>query len=321
MYAIQTLNKTQLSNFRKLAYAVESIALNIHETRLLICSNDPDLINRVREGYHFFEVEKPSPSSKRWFYLLGLSCDSKGYSKLMEDALQDKAIPPYCLVCPNYGKIYSIDNYGTLNFLTGVFFTGEMVARSNKEFLAVHGGGVAKDGVGVIFPAALRSGKTTLTLSFIFDGFKFSSDDVLLIHRKSLKIYPYPRLLSIRQGSLYIIPGLYKDYPKLYPSDVFGEPRWYLDKTEAVAEPFTCKMVAFPTLNQHSTSLSPIPKTQAALELIKHSFIPMTPTKSFTDHQEDLDTLSKFLEDTTTFRLNHWHPQESINMIKEKLFA
>jgi hypothetical protein len=322
MYSICSIEERILKKIEKeLIHLGKQIYLDIYGAKLLICSNDEGIIERVREGYHFFEKSAES-SDSTVFTLFAFSKDGSHYDRITQFFLnQVESIPPYLIFIPKYKKLYSIARPDLLSFYTGVFFTSEMVSQNYSTFMIIHGSGVSKNAEGLIFPAALRSGKTTLALSFGQIGYKISSDDVLLIHRESLKVFPYPRLVSLRRESLYLVPGIYKDYPKMKPAYTFGETRWYLDKTDQVSEPFTCKAVAFPRLSFGKPSLKRLTKSGAALEMMKHAFYPFTPSFKFKDHNLDFSTLTNFLKSIDSYIFNHWEPKESIELLQKKILT
>jgi hypothetical protein len=313
VYAVRPLSAEDLVFLGRVAQSERpEIWLDIHGACLHIQSNVPATIAAVREGYAYFEVDPPpSRTRHRWHHILSLSSEGEGYVQLVSRIFEAGRLPPHCLLPLDYGRAYCIGSYETLHYLTGSFFTSMMEALLFDNYMIVHGAAVVRE-AGVIFPGALRCGKTTLTLGLLQHGFRFASDDVVLINRATRMVHAYPRLLNVRAESLTAVPGLNRDYPNMTYALVFGEPRWFLNKSDRAAEPFSCRYVVFPRVGGTRTRLIPIAKSDAALRLIANSFYPITPTKRYSSSAENLSTTEELLRDSDCFRMLQTEPAEAI---------
>lgn len=74
-----------------------------------------------------------------------------------------------------------------------------------RSHFLFHAGAVAHNGQGVILVADSMHGKTTLVLELVRRGFQFLSDEIAAISRTDGRVYPYPRRLSIRPGTLALM--------------------------------------------------------------------------------------------------------------------
>lgn len=63
--------------------------------------------------------------------------------------------------------------------------------------LLMHSSGVSRDKKGYLFPAYGGTGKTTLLLSLLANGYRFLGDDFVLVDPSENRVYPYPRPLHI----------------------------------------------------------------------------------------------------------------------------
>lgn len=320
MYAIREVTPEQEGFLSGLVEsALPGILLNIHGVLIHIHSNLQETIDLIREGYAFFENDVVDVGARQRYHLFSLSSDGPGYAEIAHGLFPNGPRPPHCLIPLDYKRIYCISSGYVLNYFTGGFFTALMEAMLYDDYLIIHGAGLVKNGEGVMFPGALRCGKSTLTLYLLYQGFRFASDDILLINRKTLEVHPYPRLINIRKDSLKIVPGIHKDYHKMKFSQSFDEPRWFLDKSELAAEPFRCKYVIFPQIGYGPAQMLPIPKTEAAFELIRNAFYPVTPIKRFGSTGENLPTISRLLKDAVCYRFIQGEPESNFRLIKETL--
>lgn len=255
----------------------------------------------MREGYHYFEVEPPTELDE-WHHLLAISCEGTEFGRVRSALFRTEAAPDHFLVAPDAERVYLISSYGNLHYLTGGFFTALVEALLYDDFLVVHGAAVSRER-GMILPGALRCGKSTLTLALLGQGFELGSDDVVLVNRSTRRVHSYPRLINVRQESLTLVPGLFKEYPNMSYAPSFGEPRWFLDKSDWAAAPFECSFVVFPRLGGAVSRLVPVTKADAALRLIANSFYPISPWRRFTSTAENLETIARLLERTECYEL------------------
>lgn len=76
-----------------------------------------------------------------------------------------------------------------------------ILARIQSHVL-IHAGALACQGQGLILAADSGHGKTTLTLELVRRGYKFLSDEMAALGRADRHLYPFPRALRIRPGTL-----------------------------------------------------------------------------------------------------------------------
>ncbi len=62
-----------------------------------------------------------------------------------------------------------------------------------SDYLILHAAAVVKDGRTILLPGRSNSGKTTLTLGLMNYGYRHLTDDVGVIHHKSIEAVPYQR--------------------------------------------------------------------------------------------------------------------------------
>lgn len=67
------------------------------------------------------------------------------------------------------------------------------ILEEQSDYFFIHGGVVVKDNRALIISGKPSSGKTTLTLELLKEGFSFFSDEFCPVHKESHLIYPFPR--------------------------------------------------------------------------------------------------------------------------------
>lgn len=77
--------------------------------------------------------------------------------------------------------------------------------RSKDCLIAVHAGVVALDSQCIMMPGPSGAGKSTLTAGLINAGFRYFTDEVALVDRKSRKVIPLPMCLRVKDGSWDVV--------------------------------------------------------------------------------------------------------------------
>ena len=80
-----------------------------------------------------------------------------------------------------------------------------LCARRVRSHILIHAGAVSYGGEGIVLIGDSMHGKTTLVLELVRRGFRFLSDDIAALGRNDGWVYPYPRGLSIRAGTLELV--------------------------------------------------------------------------------------------------------------------
>ncbi|TYC53824.1 hypothetical protein FMN50_13720 [Rhodobacterales bacterium] len=293
------------------------IYLDIHGVLIHIVSNANKTVDAVREAYHFFE-RVCSKTSADMHHIVMLSSDFDGFSDAASNIFGDVTPPDQMLLMPSYDRLYILDDFAQSHYYTGAFFTALMEAELFDDYMIIHGAALVND-QGILIPGALRCGKTTLTLSLLYRGFRFATDDVILLNRKTLQVHAYPRLLNVRKESLSLIPGLHKDYPRMTFSQVFGEPRWFLDKSDCVADPFECQHIIFPQWTDGRTHLAELSKAKSGLMMIQHSFYPHTPSKYCESSVANLHSAARIANSAEVYILKQASPAEGVECLLDYL--
>lgn len=84
----------------------------------------------------------------------------------------------------------------------------EVVARSGHLVLLHAAGATAREGDGIVMPAAMESGKSTLVAALVRAGFGYLSDEVVAVDPATLDLIAYPKALSLDAGSWPLLPEL-----------------------------------------------------------------------------------------------------------------
>jgi hypothetical protein len=163
-----------------------------------------------------------------------------------------------------------------------------------------HAGGVERAGIGIVLPAHMESGKTTLTAGLVRAGFSYLTDEAVSFDPTSGLIEPFPKPLSIDNGSQHL-------FPELEPAPAPGDDRapsdqWQVPpdsiRPDAVGTRCQARFIVFPKYEEGgATELVPLSRAAALVELATNTF-------EFRDHPcRSLDALAGVVEGARCFRL------------------
>ena len=156
-------------------------------------SDSKAFIDVFRKMFRRFQVETPSPDT--WAQL--------------ECALITNPDNPYgCPVIIVGDEVCPVSDPRVLEGYTYEKIVVAIITRIRSHFL-IHAGVVSRNGRGIIIAADTMHGKTTLVFELVRRGFKFLSDEMAALGRADHKVYPFPRSLCVRKGTLELY-GLHR---------------------------------------------------------------------------------------------------------------
>ena len=176
-----------------------------------------------------------------------------------------------------------------------------------------HAGGVSAGGRGIVLPADSESGKTTLTAGLVRRGFDYLSDEGVAFHPGENLIEPYPKPLSLDEGSWFLFPELEPGASLAGASST--EHQWQVApdaiRPNAVGSPCPARLIVFPKYEADgATELVPLPRAEALVELAKNTF-------SFNSRARfALDELGHIVRDVACYRLRIGDLEDAVGRIE-----
>jgi hypothetical protein len=171
---------------------------------------------------------------------------------------------------------------------------------SSPQHVLLHAAAVERDGVGVVLPAAMESGKTTLAAGLVQAGFRYLTDEAAAITPGTSRLVAYPKPLSVDRGSWGVLASLEPQVPtSVVP---FLRQQWQVsplsirpDSVVGSAEP---ALVISPMYRAGAvTALEPVPRSEMILDLARQTFgFDRAPRRS-------LAVLAQLLERCDCYRL------------------
>jgi hypothetical protein len=205
---------------------------------------------------------------------------------------------PYALYVDEDRATQSERAAAVMNHLT--WHVNQRVIESSDEVVLLHAAAASLDGRGVLLPAAMEAGKSTLVAGLVRCGFQYLTDEAAAIDPISLRLRPYAKPLSLDPGSWPVLPDL---EPDVDPSTaMYLADQWQVDprriRPDAVAGPTAVSVVVFPRYQRGAaTQLTALPRSTALVEALEQTF-------RFHDHgRRNFTVLARLLEQVRCYRL------------------
>ena len=87
-------------------------------------------------------------------------------------------------------------------------FLKDFIRFTRDQYYLLHSAVLVKNGKAILFPGASKSGKSTLSIALLRDGFKYVSDEVAAVDVNTLRTSGFPRAIAIREKTLSLFPNL-----------------------------------------------------------------------------------------------------------------
>ncbi|MFI5054483.1 MAG: hypothetical protein ACHQDE_08995 [Acidimicrobiia bacterium] len=213
-----------------------------------------------------------------------------------------------------------IDDARNSVFATVERLTPELVHTLNSlavpswSGVTCHAGGVARGDAGIVLPADMESGKTTLTAGLVRAGFSYLTDEAVAFHPGTSTIAPFPKPLSIDRGAWFLFPELEPEAN--FATDDYKQDQWQVPaaaiRPDAVGGPCEARLVVFPKYVEGAhTSLVRIRRAEALVELAKNTF-------SFNQKSRAaLDDLAGVVRAVDCYRLTVGALDEAVALIEQ----
>jgi hypothetical protein len=146
------------------------------------------------------------------------------------------------------------------------------VMLSKFGFFVLHAGCVAKKGQGIIISSAFGKGKTVATLELIKKGFKFLSDEYVLLRQsgKTIRAYAFPQKIGIKSSLLFRFAEF--EFLKRIKFGFHRKKRFWIDQAYSNSMVKTCvpRLILFPNFVRGGLfKLRPVSKAAALMDILK----------------------------------------------------
>ena len=117
----------------------------------------------------------------------------------------------------------------------------------HRNFIQVHASGLSRNGRGLLLIGPPGSGKTTLALNMILNGWSCLSDEVILLDFRKDVVLPLPRCFHVDDRTIELIPDIIAEDKEDVFKDNSGKRRFdlYRIRKDWAAEPSSPEWIVF----------------------------------------------------------------------------
>lgn len=146
----------------------------------------------------------------------------------------------------------------------------EVVRRTDSAFVQWHASAAVREGVCVVMPAPMESGKTTTVAGLLRHGYQYLTDETVAVDGRTLLVQPFPKALSVDRGSWSVLP-------ELEPRLRLVEDQWQVPpgsiRADVVAQPVRPRLIVAPRFQRGAaTTLRPLRRAEALVLVAQSTF-------------------------------------------------
>lgn len=189
-------------------------------------------------------------------------------------------------------------------------------ATATRDFLLLHSGAVARDDRALLMPAPMQSGKSSLTLALVGQGYSYLSDEYAALDPVTGRDYPVQRPIALRPWFVSQFKGLQErlrdrsDVP-IAMSKRYVRPQ---DVGSVVAGPSEVGWIVFPTpVFDGPPRLSPVTRSEAVETMIGSCF------NAVYYEERAVILLARLAQSAPAFRIEGGTPGERAALLAERL--
>lgn len=146
----------------------------------------------------------------------------------------------------------------------------EVVRRTDTRYVLWHASAAARDGVCVVMPAPMESGKTTTVAGLLRHGYQYLTDETVAVDSETLLVEPFPKALSVDRGSWPVLA-------ELEPALQLVEDQWQVPprsiRSSIVAQSVRPRLIVAPRFQRGATTeLLNLRRSQALMLVAQSTF-------------------------------------------------
>jgi hypothetical protein len=215
------------------------------------------------------------------------------------------------------------DRTSDAGFVNGLVSIALLELASHRGFFGLHAAAVARDGIGYLLPAASGNGKTSLCLTLVREGFRYLTDDFVLLTGAAgnIRCLPFFRTFNLDVAWAERFPELsfIRELPPLAQGKRMVDPEQCYPGSRAQASRPT--YLLFPTIvARPQSTVRPIAPREAFLRLLPESRLSVD-VRTAKIHVRTLEMLAR---QSMAFELHHGRdflrtPGETLRRLLESL--
>lgn len=190
-----------------------------------------------------------------------------------------------------------------------------------SNYYLIHAGVVSYNNKAILLPARAGGGKTTLIASLLKNGFRYLTDEIAIIDFHTLKVYPFPKPLNIKIGSLPLFPNFEPEMELINKRNINIKDKIHHvlvnnGSIHPVDNPIPIKSTIFIQYKPKvDCRLRRISKACTIFELVKCSF------NQYLFKEKGIDLIDRLVATCECYQLQFNHLDEAMKLIKGRILS
>lgn len=187
---------------------------------------------------------------------------------------------------------------------------GSVVRVDRGQHLLLHASAAERDGVTVLLPAPMESGKTTTVAGLLRAGYRYVTDETVVLDRGDLAVTAFPKALALDASAVRVLGGVRLPDYRHADSDAQQHVTWRDLGSPGVASGGRPGLVVFPQFRHGSATVGePVGPAEAVLELAASTF-------GFRERpRRNLEVLARLATAVPVYRLSIGDLAEAVDVI------
>lgn len=286
------------------------LSMDFDGAAVSIAATSDGAVERLRQVYHYFLTERGRAVQSNSDHLFLIEAGTNQAAELaVRLGRRPSSLDGHILLASWLGWGLRLADDTLLHYYASKVLRLRTVERWHPRIATFHAASIAapRTGGGFLLIGEAAAGKTTMTLRFIAEGFRYAADDTSCIRHDDLVCVPFPMAFVVgarEEDGLPAIPALQHAPPDLRLLD---EPRWLFERREAVATAFQPDTLYFLDRDADgpSGSLQPLRRGDAALSLLRNLVMPLgADGQAFGTDIRNIDLACRLAEACRCLRVN-----------------
>jgi len=261
------------------------IAFDFDGATVEVAAGSERAVERLRRVYRYFAAAPPRPAGEaasggRMVLLEAGSAEAEMLApRLGRPGAAGQPCSENILLADWFGWGLRIETDALLHYYASKMLRLRVVECWDEEVVTLHAASLTgpDGGDGILMIGEAAAGKTSLSLRLIDAGFRYCADDTSCIRRRDMMCVPFPMAFVVRAALDTGRPTPAELDPARPDIALLDEPRWLLERWDAVGSPFRPRTLYF-LGSESSPALGrqrPVAKAQAALLLLRNLVMPL----------------------------------------------
>lgn len=223
-----------------------------------------------------------------------------------------------CSIAHENHVVYKTTNYQrALEYLEYEIYQS-LINRLNRYYL-IHAGVIANNNWATLLPAKSGGGKTTVVAGMIKNGFKYLTDEIAVIHPRTLMVHPFPRPLNMKIGSLHLFRVFEPEMELINKSNTKTEGKIHHvlvsnDSIHPVDRPIPVRCIIFVEYTPGAECRPrQISRARTIFEIVKSSF------NQYLFKEEGIALLDRLVRTCECYQLPFNQLDEAVELVKNRI--